>query len=77
MIGITGTNGKTTTKELVAAVLSQVHNVLYTEGNLNNAIGVPLTLLRLTAEHDIAVIEMGASHPGDIKVHDRAAQAAG
>lgn len=67
VIGITGTNGKTTTKELVAAVLSQVHNVLYTEGNLNNAIGVPLTLLRLTAEHDIAVIEMGASHPGDIK----------
>ena len=67
VIGITGTNGKTTTKELVATVLSQVHHVLYTEGNLNNAIGVPLTLLRLTAEHDIAVIEMGASHPGDIK----------
>ncbi|MBR5804210.1 MAG: UDP-N-acetylmuramoyl-tripeptide--D-alanyl-D-alanine ligase [Bacteroidaceae bacterium] len=67
VIGITGTNGKTTTKELVATVLSQVHHVLYTEGNLNNSIGVPLTLLRLTAEHDIAVIEMGASHPGDIK----------
>ena len=67
VIGITGTNGKTTTKELLATVLMQMHHVLYTEGNLNNAIGVPLTLLRLTAEHDIAVIEMGASHPGDIK----------
>lgn len=67
MIGITGTNGKTTTKELIAAVLRQVHNVLYTEGNLNNAIGVPLTLLKITAHHDLAVIEMGASHPGDIK----------
>lgn len=67
IIGITGTNGKTTTKELIAAVLKQTHEVLYTEGNLNNAIGVPLTLLRLKAEHDIAVIEMGASHPGDIK----------
>lgn len=67
IIGITGTNGKTTTKELMAAVLMQEHRVLYTEGNLNNAIGVPLTLLRLTAEHDIAVVEMGASHPGDIK----------
>lgn len=67
VIGVTGTNGKTTTKELVAAVLMRAHNVLYTQGNLNNAIGVPLTLLRLTADHDIAVIEMGASHPGDIR----------
>lgn len=67
IIGITGTNGKTTTKELIAAVLKQTHEILYTDGNLNNAIGVPLTLLRLKAEHDIAVIEMGASHPGDIK----------
>lgn len=67
MIGITGTNGKTTTKELIAAVLSKKYKVLYTQGNLNNAIGVPLTLLRLTPEHEIAVIEMGASHPGDIK----------
>lgn len=67
VIGITGTNGKTTTKELIAAVLSQTYNVLYTLGNFNNHIGVPLTLLRLTAEHDVAVIEMGASHPGDIK----------
>lgn len=67
IIGITGTNGKTTTKELIAAVLSQSHHVLYTQGNLNNSIGVPLTLLRLKANHDLAVIEMGASHPGDIK----------
>lgn len=68
VIGITGTNGKTTTKELLAAVLSTKYNLLYTEGNLNNHIGVPLTLLRLTHEHNMAVIEMGASHPGDIKV---------
>jgi len=67
VIGITGTNGKTTTKELVAVVLAKRYNVLYTEGNFNNEIGVPKTLLRLTAEHEIAVIEMGASHPGDIK----------
>ena len=67
IIGITGTNGKTTTKELTAAVLLQKYNVLYTAGNFNNDIGVPKTLLRLTPEHDIAVVEMGASHPGDIK----------
>ena len=67
IIGITGTNGKTTTKELASAVLSQVYNVLYTLGNLNNPIGVPLTLLRLKPEYNIAVVEMGASHPGDIK----------
>ena len=67
IIGITGTNGKTTTKELMSTVLSQTHNVLYTLGNLNNHIGVPLTLLRLRPEHDLAVVEMGASHPGDIK----------
>ncbi|RHJ90833.1 UDP-N-acetylmuramoyl-tripeptide--D-alanyl-D-alanine ligase [Parabacteroides bouchesdurhonensis] len=67
IIGITGTNGKTTTKELLAAVLSTKYNLLYTEGNLNNQIGVPLTLLRLNHEHEMAVIEMGASHPGDIK----------
>lgn len=68
IIGITGTNGKTTTKELISAVLSQSYNVLYTQGNLNNHIGVPVTLLRLKAEHDIAVIEMGANHPGEIKL---------
>lgn len=67
VIGITGTNGKTTTKELLAAVLSTKFNLLYTEGNLNNHIGVPLTLLRLTHKHEMAVIEMGASHPGDIR----------
>lgn len=67
VIGITGTNGKTTTKELIATVLQQSYNVLYTFGNLNNHIGVPLTLLRLRAEHDMAVIEMGANHQGEIK----------
>ena len=67
VIGITGTNGKTTTKELIAAVLQQKYNVLYTQGNFNNDIGVPKTLFRLTKEHDMAVIEMGASHPGDIR----------
>ena len=67
VIGITGTNGKTTTKELIAAVLQQKYNVLYTQGNFNNDVGVPKTLFRLTKEHEIAVIEMGASHPGDIK----------
>ncbi|KAA6306088.1 UDP-N-acetylmuramoyl-tripeptide--D-alanyl-D-alanine ligase, partial [termite gut metagenome] len=66
VIGITGTNGKTTTKELMATVLSQSYNVIYTLGNLNNHIGVPLTLLRLTKAHDFAIIEMGANHPGEI-----------
>ncbi len=66
VVGITGTNGKTTTKELTAACLSRRFKVLATEGNLNNAIGVPLTLLRLDDTHEIAVVEMGASHPGDI-----------
>ena len=67
VIAITGTNGKTTTKELVRAVLSEKYNVLATEGNFNNDVGVPKTLLRLSREHEIAIIEMGASHPGDIK----------
>ena len=67
VIGITGTNGKTTTKELTSAVLSKKFNTLYTQGNLNNHIGVPLTLLRLTKEHEIAVIEMGANHPCEIR----------
>ena len=66
ILAITGTNGKTTTKELIATVLSEVHNVLYTQGNLNNHIGVPLTLLQMTNRHNLAVIEMGASHPGEI-----------
>ena len=67
VIGITGTNGKTTTKELTAAVMSTTYNILYTQGNLNNSIGVPLTVLGLRPEHDYAIVEMGASHPGDIK----------
>ena len=67
VIQITGTNGKTTTKELVSTVLSQSYRVLYTQGNLNNHIGVPRTLLRLTDEHELAVVETGASHPGEIK----------
>ncbi|MEE1253874.1 MAG: UDP-N-acetylmuramoyl-tripeptide--D-alanyl-D-alanine ligase [Paludibacteraceae bacterium] len=67
IIAITGTNGKTTTKELTAAVLATCYKVHYTQGNLNNQIGVPLTLLQLTRAHEIAIIEMGASHPGDIK----------
>ncbi len=67
IIGITGTNGKTTTKELVSAVLETTLRTLHTEGNFNNHIGVPLTLLRLRKEHQIAVVEMGANHPGEIK----------
>lgn len=74
VIGITGTNGKTTTKELMAAVLSRKYRVLFTMGNFNNHIGVPLTLLRLTAEHDLAVIEMGANHPGEIDLLARIAE---
>lgn len=67
VIGITGTNGKTTTKELTAAVLSSRYKTLATEGNLNNHIGVPLTLLKIKPEHEMAIIEMGANHPGEIK----------
>mgnify|MGYP002678911103 FL=1 len=66
IVQITGTNGKTTTKELTAAVLAMKHNVLYTQGNFNNHIGVPKTLLQLNAQHTIAVIETGANHPGEI-----------
>lgn len=66
-IGITGTNGKTTTKELVAAVLASKYRVCATQGNLNNHIGVPLTLLSVTPQTEIAVIEMGANHPGEIE----------
>lgn len=67
IIGITGTNGKTTTKELIAAVLKKKYSTLYTQGNLNNHIGVPLTLLRMNESHEVAIIEMGANHPGEIK----------
>ena len=67
VIALTGTNGKTTTKELIREVLSTKYNVTATEGNLNNNIGVPLTLLKINSKTQIAVVEMGASHPGDIK----------
>lgn len=67
IIGITGTNGKTTTKEIVAAVLQKKFKVHFTQGNFNNHIGVPLTLLGITDEHEIAVIEMGANHPDEIR----------
>lgn len=67
VIGITGTNGKTTTKELTAAVLAEKYRVHCTQGNFNNDVGVPKTLFGLKPEHEIAVVEMGASHPGDIK----------
>ena len=67
VLGLTGTNGKTTTKELIRAVLSAKYRVTATEGNLNNDIGVPLSLLKITGETELAVIEMGANHPDDIK----------
>ena len=66
VIGITGTNGKTTTKELIRTVLSAKYNVIATEGNFNNDIGVPLSLLKITPATQLAVIEMGANHPDDI-----------
>lgn len=68
VVAITGTNGKTTTKELTNAVLSRKYKVLATEGNLNNHIGVPLTLLKITPEHEVAIIEMGASSQGEIEL---------
>ena len=67
VIALTGTNGKTTTKELIREVLSVKYRVTATEGNLNNSIGVPLTLLKINKDTQLAVVEMGASHPGDIK----------
>lgn len=67
VIAITGSNGKTTTKELITAVLSKEYRTLSTPGNFNNHIGLPLTLLQLKEEHQIAVIEMGANHPGEIQ----------
>ncbi len=66
LVAITGSNGKTTVKEMVASVLSQCGSVIATQGNLNNELGVPLTLCRLELETDFAVIEMGANHPGEI-----------
>ena len=67
VIGLTGTNGKTTTKELIRAVLSAKYQVTATEGNLNNDIGVPLSVLKIGADAQLAIIEMGASHPEDLK----------
>jgi UDP-N-acetylmuramoyl-tripeptide--D-alanyl-D-alanine ligase len=66
VVAVTGSSGKTTVKELIAAILSVSRSVCVTQGNLNNDIGVPLTLMRITAEHDAAVIEMGANHAGEI-----------
>lgn len=67
IIGITGTNGKTTTKELINAVLSKKFSVVATKGNLNNHIGVPLTLLSMDSQTEIGIVEMGANHRGEIK----------
>lgn len=66
IIGITGTNGKTTTKELTAAVLSKKYNIIYTQGNFNNHLGLPLTVLRIKPDTEMAVVEMGANHPNEI-----------
>lgn len=66
IVGITGTNGKTTTKELVSTVLSKKYNIIYTQGNFNNHLGVPLTLLRIKPDTEVAIVEMGANHPGEI-----------
>lgn len=68
ILAITGTNGKTTTKELIAAVLSKKFKITFTQGNLNNHIGVPLTILSMTQETEIGIVEMGANHPGEIKI---------
>jgi UDP-N-acetylmuramoyl-tripeptide--D-alanyl-D-alanine ligase len=67
IVAVTGSNGKTTVKEMLASILGQSNTVLATAGNFNNHIGVPLTLLRLTAEHQMAIVEMGASHAGEIQ----------
>ena len=74
VIGITGSNCKTTTKELIHAVLSKKYNTQYTQGNLNNHIGVPLTLLTITPKHEIAVVEMGANHQLEIDMLCRIAE---
>jgi UDP-N-acetylmuramoyl-tripeptide--D-alanyl-D-alanine ligase len=68
IIALTGSNGKTTSKELIASVLKEKYNVHFTKGNLNNHIGVPLTLLQLKPEHELAVIEMGANHQKEIEL---------
>lgn len=68
IIAITGTNGKTTTKELVSRVLATTFNIYYTQGNFNNHIGVPLTLLHIPTDAELAIIEMGANHIGEIAI---------
>ena len=75
IVQVTGTNGKTTTKELLAAVLGRKYNLHYTQGNLNNHIGVPLTLLGIRSEHTLAVVETGANHPGEIALLSQLVQA--
>jgi UDP-N-acetylmuramoyl-tripeptide--D-alanyl-D-alanine ligase len=74
VLAITGTNGKTTTKELLHAILSRKFQTLATSGNLNNHIGVPLTLLNIKPETEIAIVEMGANHPGEIDILCRIAE---
>ncbi len=74
VIGVTGTNGKTTTKELIHAVLSSTFRTACTKGNLNNHIGVPLTLLSIKPSDEMAIVEMGANHPGEIEFLCRIAQ---
>lgn len=74
VIALTGSNGKTTTKELMAAVLSKNYSVVFTEGNLNNHIGVPLTVLKLQKDTDLLIVEMGANHLGEIAALCRIAQ---
>src|SRR5688572_4285809 len=73
-VAITGSNGKTTTKDMISRVLSQSGPVLATQGNFNNHVGVPLTLFEIKSSHDFAVIEMGTNHPGEIKVLSECAQ---
>lgn len=75
VVGVTGSNGKTTVKEMIATILGTQGKTLFTQGNLNNDIGVPLTLLKLEADHRYAVIEMGANHPGEIAYTSQYAQA--
>src|SRR5699024_4299597 len=74
IVAVTGSNGKTTTKEFIAEVLSQTYEVMFTKGNLNNLICVPLTLLRMDKSTEIGVVEMGANHQGEIALLCQIAQ---